>query len=134
QPASRGVAADRGVSQTRLLVFTQQRLPRPGPHADPALVTDAGGHAVRDRRDRLRGFRLWPGPRLLPEGQRGVSSAGCGPIGSEGNRATLKMNGHSIFICLWFSRDKGGISLLFPTYTGIIANVAAGAARQLNLS
>src|SRR5262249_54146702 len=44
------------------------------------------------------------------------------------------MNGHSIFICWRFSRDKGGIPLSFPTYTGILANVAAGAARQLNLS
>jgi hypothetical protein len=33
-----------------------------------------------------------------------------------------------------FRDAKGGISLSFPTYTGIIANVAAGAARQLNLS
>jgi hypothetical protein len=33
-----------------------------------------------------------------------------------------------------FRETKGGIPLLFPTYTGIIANVAAGAARQLNLS
>src|SRR5215510_15118789 len=61
----------------------------------PWLAADAGGHAVRNRRDRLRGFRLRPGPWLLPQGQRGVSSAGCGPIG-QGNRITLNGNGHSI--------------------------------------
>src|SRR5215467_11059037 len=71
EPAARRVAADCGFSQTRLLVFAQPRVPWPGPHADPALDADTWGHAVRDRRDRLRSLRLRSGLRLLFE--RGVS-------------------------------------------------------------
>src|SRR5262249_9615914 len=71
ESAARRFAADRGFSQKRLLVFPQRRVPRPGPHADPALAADAGGPAVRNRRDRLCGLHLRPGLRLLFE--RGVS-------------------------------------------------------------
>jgi hypothetical protein len=92
EPATRRAAADRGFSQTRLLVLTQRRVPWPGTYADPALAANARGHAVRNRRDRLRGFHLRPGPRLLPQGQRAVCGRGYGPIGSEGNRITLNEN------------------------------------------
>src|SRR5262249_54072130 len=76
---------------------------------DTALDADTRGHAVRDRRDRLRRLHLRPGFWLLFEGQRGVSGRSC-PVGSKGNQITLKMNGHSIFICWRFSRDKKGAS------------------------
>src|SRR5215510_15118788 len=42
EPVARRVAADRGFSQTWLLVFAQRRVPRPGPHADPGWLRMPG--------------------------------------------------------------------------------------------
>src|SRR5262245_28755073 len=89
ESAARRFAADRGFSQTWLLVFAQRRVPWPRSHADPPLDADTRGHAVRNRRDRLCGLYLRPGLRLLSE--RGVSGRSC-PLGSEGNQITLNWN------------------------------------------
>src|SRR5215475_8995775 len=92
EPPARRIAADRGFSQTWVLVFAEPRVPRPRPHADPSLDADTRGHAVRNRRDRFCDLRLRPELRLLPEGQKGVSGPSCGLIGLEGNRITLNTN------------------------------------------
>src|SRR5262249_42316681 len=68
EPATCRASADRGVGRTRLLVRAQQRVPRPGSHADVAVDARTRGHAVRDRRHRLRDLRLRAWLRILPRG------------------------------------------------------------------
>src|SRR5262249_34625363 len=69
EPLAGRASADRRFGPTRLLVLAQQRVSRPGRDADPAVASRAGRHTVRNRRDRLRGVRLWLGLWILPRGE-----------------------------------------------------------------
>src|SRR5262249_17210975 len=95
EPAARRASANRRVGQTRVLVRAQQRVPRPRAHADLAVAPDAGRHALRDRRDRLRRLRLrawlWVfarGPRT-PTRRHGCEGRIAPKAGRAGVRASI---------------------------------------------